>query len=203
MLSLMVLECFSDYGKHYIKHIKHYAYQKGANIMYAMDPYVLLFIIPISTLLILTVLIYITIQTSRGEEKRYIPEKKGVRWQTPKIIRIKQTNADNAHMSECTLLIIKNVGDSTARKVRVWATTEGRELKMRRTKKLLFPPVCAKETGVQIHPNCPVEFIISNINPKQDFWIQWKEEDGIMKSKILGNAEQTTLSLWTKNPASE
>lgn len=169
---------------------------------HTMDPYTLLFIIPISILFTLTIITYLVIQSSRYDDERRSSDKKGARWQTPRIVKVRQSNSNHTQVTERALLVIRNIGDSTAMKVRVWATAEERELKVRKTRKLSFPPVNSKETGISIHPNHAVEFVVSNLNPDQDFWIQWKE-DGILRSRLLNRANQTTLGIWTSDSASE
>lgn len=167
---------------------------------YTMDPYTLLFIIPISIVFTLALVTYLVFQSSKCDNEQRIPEKKGARWQTPRIVRVRQSDTEHAQNAEQILLIIRNTGHSSATSVRVWATAEEQELKVRKTKKLSFPPVSSQGSGISIHPNRSAEFLISNINPNQDFWIQWKE-DGILKSKLLTKTHQTTLGVWTGNSA--
>jgi hypothetical protein len=167
---------------------------------YTMDPYTLLFVIPISVLFTLTLITYLVFQGSKCDNEQRMSEKRGARWQTPRVVRVKQSNAQHVQNAEWILLIIRNTGDSSATGVRVWATAEERELKVRKTKKLSFPPVSSQGSGISINPNRSAEFLISNIDPNQDFWIQWKE-DGILKSRLLSKAHQTTLGIWTGDSA--
>lgn len=167
---------------------------------YTMDPYVLLFVIPISILFVLSLMTYLIVQGTKLERETQTLEKKGARWQAPRIIRVRQSNPDGVR--ECVLLVIRNIGDTPATDVRVWATAEERELKVRRKKKLSFPPVNPREKGISLHPNNAAEFVISNIKPNQDFWIQWKE-DGLPKSRLLGSVQETTLGIWTRDSTGE
>jgi hypothetical protein len=169
---------------------------------YTMDPYTLLFIIPISVLFTLTIIVYLLFQSSKFNDETKTSEKKGARWQTPRIVKVKQSNSNHTQVTECMLLVIRNIGDTAAMGVRVWATAEEKELKIRKTRRLSFPPVNAKETGISVHPIHAAEFVISSLNPDQDFWIQWKE-DGTLKSRLLNRADRTILGIWTRDSASE
>jgi len=196
----MPLNVSPDYGNTiYIALKEVYTYMPDST-----DPYTLLFIIPISVLVTITIVTYLLIQEAKvsSTERQPQTEPKGVRWQVPQIVNVKQAGPNDGEVFEWQILVIKNIGDVCATNVRAWATNPPVELKPRRKKGLSFPSLNGKQEGVDINVNCSAEFIIPDLDPNQDFWIQWKE-DGIAKGKVLHKTRQTVLGLWCKTTAAD